>query len=90
MCINVEIFSSPNCGQCGRAKQVLKKVAEDIGGDQIHWRVVNILEEIDHAVALGVLSTPALAVDGKLIFTALSSAKKLRKILEEKLGEKRK
>ncbi|HEC12750.1 MAG TPA: thioredoxin family protein [Acidiferrobacteraceae bacterium] len=87
MSIYVEIFSSPGCRKCGRANDVLKKITEDIGGDCIHWRTVNILEEMDYAVTLGVLATPAIAVDGELIITALPSEKKLRKILEKKLNE---
>ncbi|NOZ11819.1 MAG: glutaredoxin [Gammaproteobacteria bacterium] len=87
MGINVEVFCSPGCSQCGHAKEIIKRIADDIGGDQIHLRDVNVLEEMDYAVALGVLATPAIAVEGKLIITALPSEKKLRKILEERLSE---
>lgn len=87
MTIRVEVFSSPGCGKCGHAREVLKKLTEEIGGGRIRWREVNVLEEMDHAVKLGVLSTPAIAVDGKLLFTSLPSTKKLRHVLEEKLRE---
>lgn len=87
MAIKVEVFSSPGCGKCGHAKDVLKKVAEEIGGGRIDWREVNVLDEMDYAVKLGVLSTPAIAVNGKLLFTSLPSTKKLRQVLEEKLRE---
>ena len=85
MTIHVEVFSSPGCGKCGHAREVLHKLADELGGGRIHWREVNVLEEIDHAVQLGVLSTPAIAVNGKLLFTALPSAKKLRQALEAAL-----
>jgi len=78
MNIKVEVFSSPGCGKCGHAKDVLRKLAEELGGDAIEWREVNILEELDHAVELGVLSTPSIAINNKLIFTRLPSFKKLR------------
>ena len=78
MNIKVEVFSSPGCGKCGHAKDVLRKLAEELGGDAIQWREVNILEELDHAVELGVLSTPSIAINNKLIFTSLPSFKKLR------------
>ena len=78
MNIKVEVFSSPGCGKCGHAKDVLRKLAEELGGDAIQWREVNILEELDHAVELGVLSTPSIAINNKLIFTRLPSLKKLR------------
>jgi predicted thioredoxin/glutaredoxin len=38
-------------------------------------------------VRLGVLSTPAIAVDGELVFSALPSAKKLRQTLERRLQQ---
>ena len=85
MTIKVEVFSAPGCTRCGQAKDVLRKVAEEIGGGRIEWREVNVLDEIDRAVKLGVLSTPAIAVNGKLVFTALPSAKKLRAALETEI-----
>jgi protein-disulfide isomerase len=88
MILKVEVFSSPGCGKCGHAKEVLKQIADELGGGRIAWREVNVLAEMDYAVSLGVLSTPAIAVNGKLVFTALPSAKKLREILEARLREK--
>lgn len=87
MSINVEVFSSPGCSKCGHAKEVLRKLADELGGDKIVWREVNILDEIDHAVELGVLSTPSIAIDGALVFASLPSAKSLRAELENRLGQ---
>ncbi len=86
MRIKVEVFSSPGCGKCGHAKEVLRKLAEEIGGDRVKWREVNVLEEMDYAVSLGVMSTPAIAIEGELAFTGLPSARKLRAHLETRLG----
>lgn len=85
MSIKIEVFSSPGCGKCGHAKEVLRKLTDELGGDQILWREVNILDEMDHAVQLGVLSTPSIAIDGELIFASLPSAKNLRAELERRL-----
>ena len=92
MAIQVEVFSSPGCSRCARAKDELRKIVEEFGGDRIQWRDVNVLEDIDYTVSMGVLSTPAIAIDGKLIFGSLPSAKRLRKALEERLesGEREK
>lgn len=87
MAIKVEVFSSPGCGKCGHAKALLRRLAEELGGGRVEWREVNVLDEIDYAVSLGVLSTPAIAVNGELVFTALPSAKKLRQTLEQKLQQ---
>jgi len=87
--MKVEVFSSPGCGKCGQARAVLRQIAEDIGGSRIDWREVNVLEEMDYAVKLGVLSTPAIAVNGELVFTALPSGNQLRRILEQRLADER-
>lgn len=85
MNLNVEIFSSPGCSKCGHAKDVLRKLADEIGGNKIQWREVNILDDLDYAVSLGVMTTPSIAINGELIFSSLPSAKKLRTELESRL-----
>ncbi|VAW93047.1 hypothetical protein MNBD_GAMMA23-842 [hydrothermal vent metagenome] len=87
MNLNVEIFSSPGCSKCGHAKDVLRKLADEIGGNKVQWREVNILDDLDYAVSLGVMTTPSIAIDGELIFSSLPSAKKLRAELEARLKE---
>ncbi len=87
MGIEVELFSSPGCSRCARAKQTLQSIVDDLGVDRIRWRPVDVVEEIDHAVSLGVLSTPAIAIDGKLVFTSMPSERKLRRALEQRLKE---
>lgn len=44
-----------------------------------------MVEEIDYAVALGVLSTPANALNGELVFPSLPSAAKLRQAIVSRL-----
>jgi len=87
--MNIEVFSSPGCGKCGHAKVILRKLVDELntllGGNIINWREVNILDEIDYAVQLGVMSTPSIAIDGELIFTSLPSPTKLRAEFEKRL-----
>lgn len=85
--IRVEVFSSPGCGKCGQAKTLLKAVAEELGADKVQWRDVNILEEMDYAVELGVMVSPSIAIDGELVFSSLPSAAKLRAELERRLAQ---
>ena len=85
--IQVEVFTAPGCGKCGRAKHVLQAVVEQMADAGVAWREVNILDEMDYAVRLGVLSTPAMAIDGVLAFTSLPSEKSLRQALEHRLEE---
>jgi thioredoxin len=80
--IKVEVFSSPGCSSCGQVIDLLQTVVQELGNDRIEWREVNVLEELDYAVELGVLSLPAIAIDGELIFTGHPSTSKLREALE--------
>ncbi len=73
----IEIFSSPNCHACSHAKVLLEEMLITLGEEQINWREVDILKEIDYAVAMGVLSTPAIAFNDKLVFTRIPSSKEL-------------
>ncbi len=85
--IQIEVFSAPGCGKCGKAKEMLKQILEDWSATAVSWREVNVLDELDYAVELGVLSTPAIAVNGELVFTSLPSEKKMRRILSACLRE---
>lgn len=85
MTIKVEVFASPGCSKCKHAKEVLRDLAEQLGSDKINWQEVNILDDLDRAVSLGVLTTPSIAIDGELVFSSLPSAKKLREELEQRL-----
>lgn len=89
MVIKIEVFSSPGCGKCGHATAVLRKLVAELGAERINWREVNILEELDYAVELGVLSTPSIAIDNELVFTSLPNANKLRCELLARLNNNR-
>lgn len=85
MPVKVEVFSSPGCAKCAHARALLKALAESLGGGRVVWREVDILKEMDYAVELGVMSAPAIAIDGQLIFTSLPKAGKLREELTRRL-----
>ncbi len=92
MPLKIEILSSPGCTKCCQGRERLKLLAEEAFPGQPEWRKVNIMRELDYAVKLGVLSTPAIAVDGKPEFTGLPSMHALRDFLESRLlreGEQR-
>jgi len=80
--IKVEVFTAPGCGKCGKAKHVLEDIVNEMGAD-VEWREINILKEMDYAIELGVLSTPSIAINSELVFTALPSVKQLQKTLSE-------
>ena len=89
MSVKVEAFSSPGCGKCAQARDTLKAVVEELGEKRATWRDVNILDELDYAVELGVFSPPAIAIDGELVFPALPSPRRLRAELVRRLEKLR-
>lgn len=84
MRIKIEIFCSPGCRNCEQAKKVLNKLVTENKDYQVEWRDLNILEELDYAVSLGVLNVPAIAINGKLEFFGMPPVGKLLAILNEK------
>jgi glutaredoxin len=84
--VKVEVFSSPGCGKCTHAKNILEGIVKEMGQGKITWREVDILDEMDYAVDLGVMSSPAIAIDGELIFASLPSPAKLRSELVRRIG----
>lgn len=83
--IKVEVFSSAGCNRCGQVFDLLRTVTQELGPERIEWRKVNVLDELDYAVELGVLSMPAIAIDGELEFKSHPSAGELREALETRL-----
>lgn len=86
MRILIEAFAAPGCARCAQSRAALKAVVEALGAERFVWRDVNVLEEIDRAVALGVVSPPALAIEGELVFPVLPTPQRLRAELARRLA----
>ena len=84
--MKIELFFTPGCAKCAGATTALKAAAETMPG--IEWREVNVLDDLDRAVDLGVLTLPALAVDGQLVFTTLPTVEQLVAELRRRDGER--
>jgi len=68
-----------------QAKSILTGLVEELDNDQIELNFIDVVEDIDHAVEMGVLVTPALAVNGKLVFAPLPERKIVLQALEAEL-----
>lgn len=78
--MKIELFHAPGCSRCAAARESLKAAAETaVTG--LEWCEVNVLDEMDYAVERGVLSLPAIAVDGELLFSSLPTPQQLRAAL---------
>lgn len=78
--MRVELFHAPGCEKCAAARDKLKAAAKEAAPD-MEWREINVLDQIDYAVERGVLSLPAIVIDGDLAFSSLPTAQQLRAAL---------
>ncbi len=81
--MKVEIFHTPGCSQCVAAYAELRTAAQDVVKD-LEWRELNVLDDIDYAVGLGVITLPSIVVDGELVFTSMPTVVQLRDALIER------
>lgn len=74
----VEVLTASGCGRCQKARSLAQEAVAELNNARVQYREINVVEEIDYAVQLGVLSTPAIALNGELVFAAPPSKAKLR------------
>jgi len=77
------MFYAPACAECVAAQAKLRGAAKEAVRD-LEWHEVNILDDLDRAVELGVMTLPSIAVDGELVFTSMPTATQLRTALVER------
>lgn len=83
MSVIVEILHIPGCARCAESRETLRAVAQAVAGEELVWRYLNVLEHMDYAVSLGVLSLPAVAINGHLAFASLPTPEQLRRALAD-------
>ncbi|KAA0251013.1 thioredoxin family protein [Acidobacteria bacterium ACD] len=68
---------------CARCKETYRVVTHLVTTEQLPFTVEKV-ESMDRMVELGVLATPAVAVDGKVVFSGrIPKAEDLRPLLYE-------
>ncbi len=83
----VEVLTASGCGRCQKIKVLAKAVIAELYDDRVHYREINVVDEIDYAVSLGVMSTPAIALNSELVFAAPPSKAKLQQAILARLGK---
>lgn len=86
--LNIEIFSAPGCNKCSKAFQLAETVLADLESSTIELRLVNIVEELDYAVELGIRATPGIVINGVLVFTATPTKEALHESIVSRLSTK--
>jgi len=81
--MKVEMFYTPGCPECVAAHAKLRTAAQEAVKD-LEWRELSVLDDLDHAVELGVITLPSIVVDGELVFTSMPTVTQLRDALIER------
>ena len=84
--MKVELFYTPGCEKCADNKDKLRTVATELVPDLV-WRELNVLDEVDYAVEVGVITLPSIAIDGEVLFSSLPTCRQLRRELIKRLGK---
>ena len=74
----MELFYTPGCEKCADNKDELRTVATELVPDLV-WRELNVLDELDYAVEVGVITLPSIAIDGEVLFSTLPTSQQLRR-----------
>lgn len=85
----VEVITAPNCPHSNRALRIAQKVAAEMDGVLLYE--VNTITEAgaQYAEGLAVDATPAIVVNGKLVYVGLPKKSEIEKIIiEEKKVER--
>ena len=82
----VEMFTSAGCVGCPAVKKILAELAGELDGD-VEVEEVDITADTTRAAEYGIMSVPAVVVNGVLKCTGVATREELRKAIAEELGE---
>jgi len=80
----IEMFTSPGCANCPAVKKMLKELSNELVGD-ITIEEVDITVDPTRAAQYGVMSVPAVAINGILKFVGVPKKEELKKAITEEL-----
>ena len=82
--VNVEFFFAGGCNNCVKAREALRDAAEST--PQVKWNEIDVGKNPHRAVDIGVVSTPAVAIDGKLVFKSVPTVSEFRDAIKSRVG----
>lgn len=82
--VYLEDFMSPGCVGCPQVKEMLKVLSEELNGE-ITVEEVDITVDTTRAAQYGIMSVPAIAINGVLKFMGVPQKEELKKALMEEL-----
>ena len=81
----IEMFTSPGCANCPAVKKMLKDVTGELKGD-ITIEEVDITVDTARAAQYGVMSVPAVTINGVLKFVGVPKREELKKAIADELA----
>ncbi len=85
--VSVEFFFAGGCSNCAKAREALREVAASAA--EVEWSEIDIGKNPHRAVDVGVVSTPAVAINGSLVFKSAPTPSELRTAIKARLGKGR-
>lgn len=82
--VYVEEFMSPGCVGCPAVKEMLESLSEELNGE-ITVEEVDITIDTTRAAQYGIMSVPAIAINGELKFMGVPKKEELKNALMEEL-----
>ena len=82
----VELFFTAGCEKCAEARDSLREAAQAASG-VVDWKEVDIAQDPNRAVDVGVIATPAIAIDGELVFSRMPTASELARAIERHIAK---
>lgn len=83
----IELLTASGCGACRAVEQTIGHVIDTLTELDLQIIRVDVVEEIDYAVSLGVRRAPAIALNGKLAFSLPPTEQQLREAILQLHGE---
>ena len=80
----VEVLMTPGCAGCPQAEKIVSEVVDEFEGAD--WEEVDISDDPQKGVDHGVMSVPAVIVDGKLFGAGVPDRDDLRARVREAVG----
>jgi len=88
LAVHLELFYSPYCPRCRRACRQLRALATAWPSEQLQLSELDVVQELDRAVALGVQRTPSLAIDGELLAGPVPAPGALDALVRQRLNDR--
>jgi len=83
--VKVELLSVSNCNRCVKLKTEIVKLIHEFNEPRLNYQELDLVEDLDYAVSLGVLTTPSIAIDGQLVFSGAPKIHELKQALIQAL-----